>query len=47
MQSMQGKNPEAMVNDLLNSGKMSKEQFNQLSQQANQFVQILKGFGLK
>lgn len=32
--SMQGKNPQAMVQELLNSGKMSPEQFEQLKQQA-------------
>lgn len=36
-----GNNPEAMVNYLRNSGQMSEEQFNQLSQMANQFQNIM------
>lgn len=42
---MQGKNPETLVNELLQSGKMSQAQYQQLSQQANQFVQFAKTFG--
>ena len=41
-QMMTGKNPQAMVNALLQSGQMSNAQFNQLSQQANALVNILK-----
>ncbi len=33
--SQQGITPQQMVQNLLNSGKMSQEQFNQLSQMAN------------
>ena len=33
--SQQGMTPQQMVQNLLNSGKMSQEQFNQLSQMAN------------
>lgn len=33
-----GQNPQAMVQQLLDSGKMSQEQFNQLSQMANQIM---------
>nr|DAI82405.1 MAG TPA: hypothetical protein [Caudoviricetes sp.] len=40
--SMQGKNPQAMVQELLNSGKMSPEQFEQLKQQAQSLQSILK-----
>lgn len=40
--SIQGQDPKAMVMSLLNSGKMSREQFEQLSRQANSLVNILK-----
>ena len=40
-QSMAGKNPEAMVNELLRSGKMSPQQYEQLKQQAQMFMQFL------
>lgn len=36
-----GNNPEAIVNYLRNSGQMSDQQFNQLSQMANQFQNVL------
>ena len=39
---MTGKNPQAMVNALLQSGQMSNAQFNALSQQAKALVNILK-----
>lgn len=39
--SMQGKDPEAMVNELLRSGKMSPEQFEQLKAQAQSFMSLL------
>lgn len=45
--SMHGKNPEQMVNELLSSGKMTQSQYQQLSQKANQFVQMAKMFGIK
>jgi len=35
-------NPEQQVKQLLNSGKMSQQQFNQLSQVANQLQSFLK-----
>ena len=41
-QQMAGRDPRAMVEELLRSGKMSQQQFQQLSQQAKQFEQILK-----
>lgn len=47
VKQMQGKNPEAMVQELLQSGKMSQAQYQQLSQQVNQFMQIAKTFGIK
>jgi len=37
-------NPEQIVRGLLNSGRMSQQQFNQLSQQASQIQQM---FGLR
>ena len=40
-QSMAGKDPEAMVNELLKSGKMSPAQYEQLKQQAQTFMQLL------
>lgn len=41
-QSMQGKDPEAMVNELLRSGKMSPQQFEQLKSQAQSFMNLLR-----
>lgn len=41
-QQMAGRDPKAMVEELLRSGKMSQQQFQQLSQQAKQLEQILK-----
>ncbi len=35
-------NPQQMVQDLLNSGKMTQAQFNQLSQMANQIMGMIK-----
>lgn len=35
-------NPEQQVKELLNSGRMSQEQFNQLAQTANQLRQLIK-----
>lgn len=39
---MQGKNPQAIVQELLNSGRMSQAQFEQLKQQAQSLQNILK-----
>ena len=39
---MQGKNPQAIVEDLLKSGKMSQAQFEELKQEANALQSILK-----
>lgn len=39
---MQGKNPQAIVNNLLQSGKMSQQQFEELKQQAIALQSILK-----
>ena len=35
-------NPKQKVQELLNSGRMSQEQFNMLSQMANQMSQLMK-----
>ena len=40
--TMAGKDPEAMVNELLRSGRMSQEQFEQLKTQAQSFMSLLK-----
>ena len=39
---MQGKDAKGMVMELLNSGKMSRQQFQQLKQQADYFSKFLK-----
>lgn len=41
-QQMSGKNPQEMVQQLIQSGQMSRQQFDQLSQMANQMQQFLK-----
>ena len=41
-QQMSGKNPQEMVQQLIQSGQMSRQQFDQLSQMANQMKQFLK-----
>lgn len=40
-------NPEQEVMKLLGNGQMTQDQFNQLSQQANQLMGFLKQFGIK
>lgn len=40
-QQMAGKDPEAMVNELLRSGKMTQAQFEQLKAQAQSFMSLL------
>ena len=37
-QEIGNQNPQVMVQQLLDSGRMSQEQFNQLSQMANQII---------
>lgn len=39
---MQGRNPQQMVQNLLSSGQMTKEQFEQLKQQANDLIKTLR-----
>lgn len=41
-QSMAGKNPQEIVQQMLQSGQMTKEQFQQLGQMATQLQNILK-----
>jgi ABC-type transporter Mla subunit MlaD len=38
---LNGQNPKDIVQGLLNSGQMSQDQFNQLSQQANQILRFM------
>lgn len=49
MQQMRGQNPSALLNQLLQSGKVSQQQINQAHQQAKQleaqFASIRKNFG--
>lgn len=40
--NMAGKNPQAMVQELLNSGQMSQTQFEELKKQAQSLQGILK-----
>ena len=40
--AMQGKDPQKIVMDLLNSGRMSQQQFELLKQQAQQLQNFLK-----
>lgn len=39
---MQGRNPQQMVQNLLSSGQMTQEQFDQLKQQANDLIKTLR-----
>ena len=39
---MQGRNPRQMVQNLLSSGEMTQEQFEQLKHQANELQNILR-----
>ena len=50
MFQMQGKDPKAMLNDLVSSGRVSQEQLNAAQQQAQQFANMLQsmpGFAKK
>lgn len=44
MNQMQGKNPHAEINRLLQSGQISQQQLNQAQQQAAQLAQFFRGF---
>lgn len=39
---MQGRNPQQIVQNLLQSGQMSKAQFEQLKQQASELIKTLR-----
>ena len=41
-QAMRGRDPQQMINQLLQSGKMTPQQFEQLKQQATMLQSILK-----
>lgn len=50
MSQMQGKDPKAMLNDLVSSGRVSQEQLNAAQQQAQQLAnafQSMPGFAKK
>ena len=50
MNSMQGQDPKAMLNDLVSSGRVSQEQLNAAQQQAQQLANIFQsmpGFSKK
>ena len=44
MQQMKGKNPQEEINKLVQSGKVSQHQLNQVQQQAQQMQGMFKGF---
>lgn len=44
MEEMKGKNPQEEINKLLQSGKVSQSQLNQIQQQAQQMQGMFKGF---
>lgn len=39
---MQGRNPQQMVQNLLQSGQMSQDQFEQLKQQASELIKTIR-----
>ena len=50
MSQMQGKDPRAMLNDLVSSGRVSQEQLNAAQQQAQQLANVFQsmpGFAKK
>lgn len=42
MSQMQGKDPKAMLNDLVSSGRVSQEQLNAAQQQAQQLANVFQ-----
>ena len=44
MQLMQGRNPQQLLNNLLNSGKAPREAYEQAQQMTRQFMPMLSGF---
>lgn len=43
MQMMQGKDPQAMLNQLIASGKVTQEDVNRAIEMARQYAPLLKG----
>lgn len=43
MQQMKGKDPNAIINEMVSSGKISQEQLNQVQQQAQQMSGMFDG----
>ena len=43
MQQMQGKDPNAIINEMVRSGRLSQEQLNQAQQQARQMQGMFEG----
>lgn len=41
-QQMEGRDPQKMIDELISSGRMSMQQYEQLQQQAKQLAQFLK-----
>ncbi len=44
MQQMRGKDPNAMINELVASGKINQQQLNQVQQQAQQMSSMFEQF---
>lgn len=44
MQQMRGKDPNAMINELISSGKINQQQLNQVQQQAQQISGMFDQF---
>lgn len=45
MQQMRGKDPNAMIQEMVSSGRISQDQLNQVQKQARQMQVCLKGCG--
>lgn len=43
MQQMKGKDPNAIIREMVNSGKITQEQLNQVQQQAQQMQGVFEG----
>lgn len=43
MQQMKGKDPNAIINEMVSSGKISQEQLNHVQQQAQQMSGVFEG----
>lgn len=44
MQSMRGQNPDNILKNMLNSGKINQSQLNQVQQQAKQMESMFSGY---